>query len=208
MEIIEAGEKLLNLYIPKATKELIVENSIGSISVLQEICLCIFKKRTGNFVNDEVQINSSELHIYSAIDAILKNYDAAFLNFIIEIRKVNSEQTIEYYKTIVYCILTTKTSILRYGVQLQEIFTVCKNALPSESVNIIELHQALKDIKDFQIANKVIPPFLEYDEGEKLLHVTDKFFLLWLASKKKSELLENAQFEIDWILRSKWISLY
>jgi hypothetical protein len=191
-EVIQNGEKLLNVSFTPEFKEALVRESYGSVYVVQEVCrqACI---KFGVTRTQKVRKELGEgLDVSQIVRDVVNQQGARYLSFLSQFAAGFQETRLEMYKWLLYPILAAEPKKLEEGFTYAELRRALKEQHPSgESLNPGNLTQALQSVASLQVAKDIKPIILDYDQTNLRLNIVDRGFVIWLNNQKKDVLFED-----------------
>ncbi len=190
LNVIESGEKLLNISFDNKFKNELLEHCFDSVFLIQEACLRAceqsgVKAAQGKLVHIAQNINAQDL-----IRDVVKSQGGRFNSFITQFASGFQSTTLEMYKWLLYPVLIADIKSLEKGLKLAEITKLLKIEHPKGTeLNTGNITQALQSATSLQINKNIRPIILDYDQTNLVLSVVDKSFLIWLATQNREELL-------------------
>ena len=193
LEVIEAGEALLNVSFTQDFKANLISNCNESVYILQEAC---YKVCTNNHIY-QTQANNvavgQEVDVKQLIKEIIAQQSGRYNSFITNFADGFQTTKLEMYKWILYPILTTKVEILEKGLRLRQLKDIIMEKHPKGTeLNVGNLTQSLKSSASLQVNKGILPIIIDYDETNLRLQVVDKGFLVWLSHQNINDLLDLA----------------
>jgi len=193
LEVIEEGEKLLNITFTDKFKAELLELCFDSVYLVQEACyLACLQSGIEQTVEDIVEIGK-DISVSSIVKYIVDQQSGRYNSFIINFADGFQTTVLEMYKWILYPILNSEIQQLERGLKYSEMRVMIEKKHPrGEELNPGNITQALKSTASLQVAKSIQPIILDYDETNLRIHVVDKGFLIWLSMQDNSELLSLA----------------
>jgi len=192
IDVIEAGEKLLNISFPFKTKERIVELSYDGVSLVQEACYRICEREAVVETQDKVQEVGSNEDIPYLIKEIVNEQAGRYHAFITNFSEGFQPTDLEMYKWLAYAVIQTPTEDLEQGLRRADVSAIIKEKHPEgQRLNEGNITQALQNAAPLQVVKGIRPIIFDYDQTTRVLTVVDRSFLIWLAHQDVSELLTD-----------------
>lgn len=194
-QVIEGGEKLLNITFSERFKADLLEGCFSNVFVVQESCR-LACERAGVFETQskhrEVEADASEL-IKEAVDA----HSARYTGFIINFAAGFQSSTLVMYKWLLWPVLTADVDDLEKGLKYGDLRAAMNEHHPEAPINPGNITQALLSTASLQVGKMAIKPIiLDYDETNRVLNVVDRSFLIWLQHQDRDELLALADLPV------------
>jgi len=192
MEVIQAGEQLLNVTFDERFVSDMLQGCFASVHIVQEVCRrCLISEnvfRTG----DEPRHVGEHASAAALIKAVVDDQGGRYNGFLMAFADGFQQTDLEMPKWIVYAMLKSTVQQLREGLRLREISRLIKAAHPKgQALNPGNITQALISASSLQVKKNIRPIIIDYDTTNRNLHVVDKSFLIWLASQNRDEILEE-----------------
>lgn len=97
------------------------------------------------------------------------------------------------HKWLLYPVLTADPEKLSKGLKYREIRDYLECHHPQrDKLNPGNLTQALKSVVSLQLAKQIQPIIIDYDDTNRILHIVDRGFIIWVEFSEKDYLLELA----------------
>lgn len=126
------------------------------------------------------------------IKEIVDKQGGRFRSFLTQFADGFQATKLEMHKWLLYPILKSSIGELEMGLRQREIRRVLQQKHPQgEGLNPGNVTQALQSVATLQNKKDVKPIILDYDQTNLRLQVVDRSFLIWLASQRREELLED-----------------
>lgn len=200
LKVIETGEPLLNIAIPKNVKEAAIKVCQGNVGLLQELIYRICEKH-GIWGPQNV---CQEVGNVDDVDAMLKalseEQSAGYKNFLSRFSEGLGQTQLEMYKWLLFVVIKSGSYELRRGLRPNVIFQRIKAYHPSQTLQQMNVVQALQCVQKIQFKNGQQPLVLDYSNGE--LIVIDVNFIVFLQAHSQDELLRFIGFDQDFIDRA------
>lgn len=191
-QVIDRGEKALNVRFAPACKEAIVKAAEGSVYIVQSICygICqleeIFEKQTRSVTIGQ------ENAIPPILEEAVAQLSAHYLSFLQAFSQGHQASRLEMYKWILYAVLAASADKLRKGLHFTELEQAIRRRHPQgSSLASGNLRNALAKVDELQWTKNIKPFVIDYDEATKRLHIVDKSFYLWRKHQKLKDLLSH-----------------
>ena len=180
VELIGLGELALNINFEDNIKKLIIESSMGSASIVQNICqrICIMKQ-IFNTVDKELSIDETSIVDQACVE-IAKESSSFYQKAFMEISKGGrSDGSTEKYKWFLK--LIAEKNISEEGMKNTEVFHLLQQ-MGHDSIDQSSVTSGLKYLPRLLVKNN-LPTLLDYDETNRCLFLLDnyvKFVMKWL----------------------------
>lgn len=191
-EVVEAGEKLLNITFDEKFKESLIQESHGSVYVVQEAsrqaCLSVGVTHVGR----ELLKIGAELDAIKIVQDIVNQQGARYMSFLNQFSAGFQETRLEMYKWLLYPVLAADVAKLEKGFTQAELRRALRDRHPQgETLNSGNVTQALQAVASLQVAKDIKPIILDYDQTNLTLNVVDRGFVIWLNNQNKRALFEE-----------------
>lgn len=192
VEVVKAGEALLNIRFADATRESLIVECEGSVAILQEACHKICKDAGVNKTQDEIREVGDGVDVSELVRAVVNNQRGRYNSFLTQFADGFQDTQLQMYKWLLYPIFAATAEQLEKGLRLAEIRRVLVRKHPNGS-NLIagNITQALQAAAALQVKKDIKPLVLDYDQTNLRLNVVDRGFLIWLSHQDKNEILET-----------------
>lgn len=192
IEVIEKGEKLLNIKFDDGFKDTLTANCFDSVFIVQEACREVCKQEgitSTQSGNTEIGESTDAKAIVSRV---VNDQSARYESFLRKFSDGFQKTELEMYRWLLYPIITSDIENLEDGLRYGDIRSQIQDQHPvGEDLNPGNLTQALKSTASLQVKTDIKPIILDYDQTSKRLSVVDRGFLIWLANQNKNALLEQ-----------------
>jgi len=196
--VIVAGEQLLNIGFSDQFKTSLIEQSLGSVYIVQDCCYRACKQNKINKTCLSYIALPDDIDVSTIISKVIEDQGARYSAFLINFSGGFQDTHLEMFKWILYPILTHDVNELEYGLSYKQIRTSIQKRHPQGSgLNPGNLTQALTSIPALQSKKNIKPFILDYDRNNLRLSVVDKGFLIWLAVQNRSDLLSMLELPDD-----------
>jgi len=194
-EVIDGGERLLNIKFDSGFRADLLANCFDSIFVVQESCrdAC---ERSGIFKTQSKMVlvsgSASEL-VGNAVAAHSARYSGFIINFALGFQT----SALQMYRWLLWPVLKADVSALERGLNYGDLRTEIDQQHPEAPINPGNLTQALLSTASLQVGKMEIKPIiLDYDQTNRRLNVVDRSFLIWLQHQDRDELLALAELPV------------
>ena len=190
-QVVEKGEKLLNITFDRAFVDGVITGCFDSVYVVQESChrACTIDDVRSTQVTHRVVGTTTSAE--ETIGAVIAAQTARYHSFIDMFSGGFMESSLEMYRWLLYPILTAESKELEKGLRYNAINKILKSKHPSgAALKPGNLTGVLKMTAALQIKRGIKPIILDY--SGLVLTVVDRGFLIWLSHQKVADLLEMA----------------
>jgi hypothetical protein len=191
-EVIRAGEQLLNLSFSDNFKSSLIEQSLGSVYIVQDCCYRACKDAGINETMATPYVFPDDIDVKILIGHVIKEQGARYSAFLTNLAVGFQDTQLEMFKWILYPLLACELSDVEAGLGYRTMRTMIQSQHPQgSSLNPGNLTQALTSLSALQSRKNVKPFILDYDQSNLRLSVVDKGFLIWLSVQDRTELRSN-----------------
>jgi hypothetical protein len=197
-EVIELGEKALNIRFTPTCKQGIIAAAGGSVFILQSLCygICqlgeIFERQS------KLMEVGHERQIPPILDESVNQLSAHYQGFLQAFSQGLRAAQLEMNKWILFAVLTANEEKLRKGLLFTEIDQAIKKRHPrGKDLNSANLRNALVKVDELQWTKNIKPFVIDYDEATRRLYIVDKSFYLWRRHQKQKDLLSYIDLTLD-----------
>lgn len=190
-EVINSGEKLLNIEFSETFKSELLNGCFNNVYVVQESCRLACERALVYQTQETTKYVEAEASplIKEAVDAHTARYTGFIGNFAAGFQG----STLEIFKWLLWPVLTSEVTDLEQGLNYASIRSAIDDRHPSAPINAGNITQALQSVASLQVGKMAIKPIiLDYDETNRRLSAVDRSFLIWLQHQDRDELLSLA----------------
>ena len=192
-QVISDGEALLNIRFSDEFKKYLIENSFGSVYIVQESCYQCCQKNGITKTQDTLADIGTEQEASEIVEEVVNQQTGRFNSFITQFADGFQSTELQMHRWLLHPVLTGDVSKLKGGIRYNEIRKDLVAHHPSgESLNPGNITQALQSTASLQAKKEIKPIILDYDQTNLRLNVVDSGFLIWLDKQDRGELLELA----------------
>lgn len=210
-EFIKTGEQLLNISFSEKIKSYLIENSFGSISILQELCNLICRSVDVYETQPRLLGIDSLEKAHSALDYQLKRHSIRFKKFVLKYAyrgvwkpdysaislyaKNNyspKKPVLNINKWIMYSLFKIEPDKLQAGITIDELskFIDDYRILELSEIDRYQLIKEAKKISRKQRKMNIHPLIFSFDNEKEILHIVDPLFLGYVSSEDGQALLK------------------
>lgn len=191
LQVIEKGEKILNIKFSQAFKTELIAECFNNVYIVQEACYqCCQENKVFRTADVEIEIGASQDAARIVKDVANKDR-ARFIQFLQNFSDGFQATQLQMHKWLLYAILKSNTQTLKSGIRYKDLSTLIKSKHPvGEALNPGNVTQALQSVAALQISKGTKPFILDYDQANLRLKVVDSGFIIWLEMQNTDELLE------------------
>lgn len=196
-EVIQVGEKLLNIqFDPKFTDEL-VKGCFDSVHIVQEVCRRCLRNAKVYHTQESLTEVAPDESAEELIRAVVNDQSGRYSGFLMNFADGFQQTELEMPKWIIYALLSATSEHITKGLRLLEVSQLIKSAHPKgKDLNNGNITQALISASSLQVKKNIRPIIIDYDTTSRNLEVVDKGFLIWWAAQDRKELLAEIGIEV------------
>jgi len=192
MEVIKAGEALLNVRFDERFCKDTVESCFESVFLVQETCHHVCKSEGVVETTDANRLVGAGLNARTIIKEIVDEQAGRYNAFLNNFSEGFQQTDLEMYKWLLYAVISSSQNNLERGLRRGAVSSTIKSKHPvGQKLNEGNVTQALINAADLQVTKDIRPIILDYDQTNKVLNVVDKSFLIWLAYQNPAELIAD-----------------
>ena len=193
MQVIEAGEALLNVAFNGAFKNRLIASAFESVYIVQEAYYITCAQNGVDETQEIYREIGNEEDVEKIIKTIVDQQSGRYNSFITGFADGFQDTELKMYKWLLYPILCCEPSELESGLRLSKIRETIAKVHPKENeLNPGNITQALKNCSGLQVKKNITPIVLDYDQTNLRLNVVDRGFIIWLGYQDKADLMELA----------------
>lgn len=192
--VIEKGEELLNIQFQNEFKEELVNSCFENVYYVQEVCHRICEANNiEETCRKKYLVPYKKGLVHELIAQVVSESAGRYRNFIEQYAAGFQDTTLEMHKWLLYPVLTADPEKLSKGLKYREIRDCLECHHPQrDKLNPGNLTQALKSVVSLQLAKQIQPIIIDYDDTNRILHIVDRGFIIWVEFSEKDYLLELA----------------
>ena len=197
LNLIETGEKLLNIEFTDKFKADLIHLSFKSVYVVQEVChrVCMANKI---FSTQEKPVKIEEISAEPFVREVIDEQSARYRAFLTSFSEGFQKTGLEMYRWLLLPIITMPTKDLEKGIRLNTITKILKDHHSrKDELNVGNITQALQYAGNLQAKKSIKPFVLDYDQNNLMLNIVDRSFIIWRESQNANELCELVQLPSD-----------
>jgi hypothetical protein len=192
MEVITAGEALLNINFSDKFKKTLLDNCLDSVYIVQESCYQACVQSNIHFTCEN-QTAVGDVETVALIKWVVDQQTGRYNSFITQFAAGFQETALKMYKWLLYPVLAASTEQLEQGLTYRYMRDELRKHHPEgKDLNVGNLTQALQATASLQVKKEIKPIVLDYDQTNLRLNVVDRAFLIWLDNQTRKELMELA----------------
>ena len=190
-EVIQEGERLLNLQFQSSFVDEIVNECQGSVSIVQEACSRACREADVFETLPTLRTIEPGVQARDLVKSVVDDQGGRYSSFLVKFSEGFTRTDLEMYKWILYPVLMETFDTLRAGLRLPDIREALNKTHPQAPLNTGNITQALQSTANLQVAKELKPIILDYDQTSRRLSVVDRGFLIWLMHQNRDDLLES-----------------
>lgn len=194
VEVISAGEHLLNIAFKDEFKMKIIERSLETVHLVQEACriACIESGIKSTSEGETKEVLHAEDDAIRIVQKLVNGQSGRYQGALQNISEGFQDTDLEMQKWILYALLCFDEVEYEKGIKLRRLSRVMKNKHPrGADLNNGSITQTLKGFGTLQNEKSVRPPIFDYDTTNRVISVVDKGFVIWLKSQDKNIIAEE-----------------
>jgi hypothetical protein len=193
LEVITAGEALLNISFNDAFKQKLITNAFESVYIVQEACYITCQENGVDYTQDNYREIGNPSDVDRIIKSIVDQQSGRYNSFLTNFADGFQDTELKMYRWILYPILCCNAAKLEAGLNYPEIRKSITDKHPKdENLNPGNITQALNNCSSLQVKKSITPIVLDYDQTNRRLNIVDRGFIIWLQYQNKNDLLESA----------------
>jgi hypothetical protein len=187
-EVVELGEKKLNITFDAGFKEGLLRGCYDSVAVLQESCYLACQISGVTATRDYAVFVDPDLSAPDVVRQVVENDAARYQSFLRNFSGGFMETELEMYKWLLLPVLDASREQLERGLLYRDVGATIDAFHPAGELNRGNLTQALQSTASLQVKKGITPIILDYDQTSRRLHIVDRGFLIWLDLQNRNEL--------------------
>lgn len=192
-QVISDGEALLNINFSDEFKDHLIENSFGSVYIVQESCYQCCRQNGINNTQIDLVVIGSELEASDIVESVVNQQTGRFNSFITQFADGFQSTELQMHRWLLHPVLTGSIEDLKTGIRYNSIRKDLMTHHPNgKDLNPGNITQALQSTASLQAKKEIKPIILDYDQTNLRLNVVDTGFLIWLNKQNRDELLALA----------------
>ncbi len=191
-EVIELGERLLNIEFEPVFRDGLIDGCFDSVSIIQTACHQVAEEAGIAATVDEPTIVGAGVDPVQVIRNVVDKQSARYSAFLQKLAGGFQETSLQMYRWLLVPVLIATIEELEAGLTYGNITKVINANHPASPVNAGNITQALKSVASLQVKQGITPIILDYDQTDRKLKVVDRGFLIWLGHQDRAELLAEA----------------
>ncbi|WP_419693259.1 hypothetical protein ACN2CC_18300 [Mesorhizobium muleiense] len=196
LEVLHAGESLLNIEFDKETATSLVEQSSEAVSLLQEACYRICEREGVTETQSAHKGVASGVDVPALMKEIVNDQAGRYSAFINNFAEGFQQTDYDMYRWIMYVVLTVESDELEGGIRRNVFSKLSKDKHPVGSkLNEGSIPQALQRSASLQVTKNIRPIIIDYDQTTRVMNVVDRSFLIWLALQDRGVLMSEIGLE-------------
>jgi hypothetical protein len=204
--VIEEGTNYLNVEIAEEIQKEIVEDSFGSIAIVQELCNEFIELSGIEKTTTERKRLSEQKYLRAAIEKKVSDYQGRHLKSLESIagglvtkrpKEGKFPLILPYYTVRV--IVETELETLLLGITRTELHDRIRKIhhRPPEEVRPGDITNLINGLANLQKERRIVPPLFDYDHGNKSLKIIDSTLYFYLKNVDRDELISEIPNPLD-----------
>jgi hypothetical protein len=199
LEVIEYGEKLLNIKFDHNFQTTLLDNCFDAVYLVQEAChrACVVSDvfETQSDLQENIGNN---LDVSEMILDVVNQQSGRYNSFLTQFAEGFQVTDLQMYRWLLYPIITSDIKVLQKGLRYRSMKEILWVKHPQgNDLNPGNLTQALQSAASLQVKKDIKPIVLDYDQTNLVLNVVDLGFLIWLSNQSTADLLDLVQLPRD-----------
>lgn len=191
-QVVQEGEKLLNVEFDNAFREKLIEKAFESVHIVQEACRKTLRAESVFQTQEHYKHVAHDTDVGNIIGEVVAEHQGRYSGFLMNFADGFQQTELEMPKWVIYALLSCPVNKLESGLRLRQISRIIKSSHPSgEGLNNGNITQILTVASSLQNKKNIRPLVIDYDGTNRNLHVVDKGFLIWLGSQDRGALLND-----------------
>lgn len=188
--VITKGEDLLNIHFSHQLKTKIIQHSLGSVFLLQEICKGICDE-AGIYETQKRKINLiKEYNVFNITKKLILQRSGRYDSFLMIVAGGRDDEYKNSYKNILNSLLSVSTEDRIKGISFDFLYSDIVESVDN-NLNESDLYNILKRLSLLQREKKIKPRIIDYDFTNSKLNIVDKGFTAWLVFQDTSILMNR-----------------
>jgi len=190
MEVVKAGEQLLNVKFNEETVSELIKHSFDAVALVQEACYRICEREGIAETQETYREIGIGLNAHELVKEIVNDQAGRYAAFITNFSEGFQQTEYEMYKWLAYVVVNSEIEDLERGLRRSEVSAIIKQRHPmGNQLNEGNITQALQNAASLQVQKSIRPIIFDYDQTTRVLNLVDRSFLIWLAHQDRGELL-------------------
>ena len=192
-EVVERGEKLLNIEFDPAFRDGLIQGCFESVSIVQTACHQVAEAAGISATVDDHTVVGTDVDAFAVIRDVVDKQSARYSAFLQKLAGGFQDTSLQMYRWLLLPVLIATADELEAGLTYGHITRVINANHTTGKVNAGNINQALKSVASLQVKVSITPIILDYDQTDRKLKVVDRGFLIWLNHQDRGELLAEAE---------------
>ena len=188
-QVIDEGARLLNVEFYPYFKQTVIEESFGSVSIVQVACHDVCEAMGVRGTQEEPVVVGRGVNARNLVRSVISKQSSRYRGFLQRFAGGFHETELDLYRWILLPILMANPRELRKGLSFEHVQRTISGYHPHGEVGAGRLIQALESVASLQVRLGVKPIVLDYDQSTRRLNVVDRGFLIWLETEGTRQLL-------------------
>lgn len=192
--VITQGERLLNIRFDEGFTRQLLDSCFNSVWIVQEVCyLACLEAGVQTSQPSMRKIGTSQIADH-LITKVIDSQSVQYLHFIKAFIQNADASARDIYRWLLAIILVADPARLEEGVHLHEMHDFIVESDREEFISESSIEYFLGNHLSWYQINKLHlnPIILDFDRTRKCVTVTDRGFLIWLDSRDRDSLLDDA----------------
>lgn len=190
-EVISKEEDYLNIEFSDNFVEELMENCYDSVFIVQGSCLKVCRREGIESTRDSLTRVAEGTSAKEIINEVVEDQGSRYRAFLRKFSDGFRETTYEFYKWILYSVITTDVDTLESGLGIRQIMSDIESVHPETGdINQGSFSQSLEKVVDLQMENNIEPIILDDNSNDRRLDIVDNRFLIWFDNQSTEELMQ------------------
>ncbi len=191
IEVIEAGQTLLNVQFTDGFKADLVEASFESVYLVQEACYRACQIAGISETCENICVIGNNVSAKEMVRQVVKEQTGRYQTFLMDFARGFQDTKLDMYRWVCFSVLRCSVKEMTDGLTLKKVMGMVRAKHPEgDKVSAASFTNALSNVAYLQAQKDVRPIILDYDENNRRLDVVDKGFLIWKSTIDIDEQLE------------------
>jgi hypothetical protein len=193
IEVIEKGEKHLNIEFDEDFKQDLTNNCHESVSIVQKTCQTVCKKENIERKQEETEMIAEDIQAIEIVREVVDKNSARYERFLRDFAEGFQQTQYDMYMWLLHPIIMSDPKEVEQGIQYSDIREMIESEHPEGTdLNPGNLTQSITSVSSLQAKIGIKPFILDYDSNNRRLSSVDKGFLTWISTQDEDKLLDDA----------------
>lgn len=193
IEVIESGERCLNVEFDSDFKQQLADNCHESVSIVQKSCQKVLEKENIEHTQNNKKTVAEDIDVVTIIREVVHKNSARYERFLRDFAEGFQDTQYDMYMWLLYPVIKSDPEELEQGIHYSDIRETIENKHPEGTdLNPGNLTQSITSVSSLQAKIGIKPFILDYDSNNRRLSSVDKGFLTWIATQNDEKLFDDA----------------